>query len=164
MNQAISGAFLTHGLGMVGGAVAIALAREGAGFGRSWLLARAGRPLETAVGVLLWGAAGIGFIVAAIGFFRYDGYWMTAAWVGAPATVAAIVLWAGVVPTGTYVGGLLAWASSSHFLGIRDLNGCDEVSGDNEQSEAREDHLDESASVCSWAPPLGVVCTERTDQ
>jgi hypothetical protein len=108
----VSGAFLMHGLGMVGGAImtTVAKARDDRGFGRSWLLSGLSRPIEVVLGALLWGAAGLGFLVAAAGFLGGNSYWATAAWVGAAATLVAVALWAGAVPPGTYVGAALAIA------------------------------------------------------
>lgn len=115
----ISGAFLMHGLGMLGGAIMVALVGEAAernGFGQSWLLSKGGAALQSTLGVLIWGAAGAGFVAAAAGFYLDQAWWTNAAWVGAPATLLAIALWAGAVPPGTYAGGALAVATIVYLL------------------------------------------------
>jgi hypothetical protein len=106
----ISAAFLLNGVLMLGAALTlpVALQKEGGAYGHSWLLSRFGNQVEAVVGTILWGLAGIGFIGAAVGFFIGADWWQLFAWVGAPATVAAIALWFAAVPPGTYVGGMMA--------------------------------------------------------
>ena len=68
-------ALLLHGLGMTGGAVWLAVPKgRHQGFGDSWLLARAGRTVQSVVAVLLWGTSGVAFVAAAYAF------WSSAPW------------------------------------------------------------------------------------
>ena len=106
----ISAAFLATGILMLGAALTlpIALQEEGGAYGHSWILSRFGNRVEALVGTIIWGLAGIGFIGAAVGFFIGADWWQLFAWVGAPATIAAVALWFAAVPPGTYVGGMMA--------------------------------------------------------
>ncbi len=106
----IAAAFGLHGIGMLGSALTLPLAiqKSEKGFGHSWLLARFGTQVEAVAGSIIWGLAGIGFLVAGIGLALGASWWEMGAWLGAPMTIIAIVLWFGAVPMGTYVGGVLA--------------------------------------------------------
>jgi hypothetical protein len=107
----VSIALLMHGLGMIGGAVWLALPKgEHRGFGDSWLLIRLGRVPQEIIAVVLWGTAGVSFVAAAYGFWSSASWFSTAIFVGAPATLAAVALWAGAVPVGTYIGAAFALA------------------------------------------------------
>jgi len=114
MNQTgvylIAAAFALHGFGMLlaGLRMPVTLQREGQPFGHSWLLSRLGLQTETVLATIIWGLAGIGFIVAGVGFALEQGWWVLGAWLGAPLTIAAVALWFGAVPAGTYAGGVLA--------------------------------------------------------
>ena len=105
----IVAAFALHGIGMLGGGLTLPLVQRkpDSAFGHSWLLSRLGA-LEPVIGTILWGLAGLGFIVAAAGFGLDAEWWRLGAWVGAPLTIVVVVLWYGAVPPGTYVGGVLA--------------------------------------------------------
>ncbi len=102
-------ALLVHGLGMLGGAVWLAVPKgRHQGFGDSWLLARAGRTVQSVVAVLLWGTSGLAFVAAAYAFWSYAPWLDSAILVGAPTTLLAVVLWAGSVPVGVYIGAAFA--------------------------------------------------------
>jgi hypothetical protein len=106
----IVGAFAMHGLGML--AVGLSLPKQlqnpkGA-FGHSWALRRLGPVPESVAGTVLFGLAGIGYLIAAVGLFLGAAWWPLGAWLGAPLTIVAIALWFGSVPAGTYAGGVLA--------------------------------------------------------
>ena len=106
----ISAAFLVHGIGMLGAGLTLPMAirKTDSGFGHSWFFERCGTQVEAVAGTILWGLAGIGFIGAAVGLFMSQNWWVLFAWVGAPATLLAVLLWFGAVPMGTYAGGVLA--------------------------------------------------------
>jgi hypothetical protein len=107
----VSIALLAHGLGMIGGAVWLALPKgEHKGFGDSWLLARLGRVPQALVAVALWGVSGVAFIFAAYGFWSSASWFSAAIYVGAPTTLLAVALWAGAVPIGAYAGAAFALA------------------------------------------------------
>jgi hypothetical protein len=105
----VTGAFALHGAGMVGAAGYLPWSMRSAKadfIGASWLLGSG--VLAIAVGVIVWAAAGAGFVAAAIGFWQGSEWWRLAAWVGAGATLLSMSLWFGSVPGGVYVGGALA--------------------------------------------------------
>lgn len=103
-------AFALHGVGMLGAGLTLPLMtrKTDSGFGHSWLLSKAGPQVEAVAGTIIWGLAGIGFVVAAAGFLLGQSWWTFGAWLGAPATILAVALWFGAVPMGTYVGGVFA--------------------------------------------------------
>lgn len=107
----VSAAFAMHGLGMLGAALTLPIAlRSGKaqGFGHSWLLQRFGTDTEALLGTIIWGLAGLGFLVAAVGFLISAPWWVFGVYLGAPLTVVAIALWFGSVPAGAYAGGVFA--------------------------------------------------------
>ncbi len=106
----IIAAFALHGAGMLlsGLTLPMATRAEKQGFGHSWLLSRFGTETESLIGTIVWGLAGIGYLVAAIGLLLGAGWWVYGAWLGAPLTMVAVLLWFGAVPMGTYLGGVLA--------------------------------------------------------
>ena len=105
----VIGAFALHGVGMLGAAGYLPFDKKGGFIGASWLLGAGG--LAVALGVVIWAAAGAGYVAAAYGLWRDLDWWRSAATVGAVATLVAIALWFGKVPGGVYVGGLLAVAT-----------------------------------------------------
>jgi hypothetical protein len=113
----VSLALLVHGLGMIGGAVWLAVPKgRHQGFGDSWLLARAGRTVQSVVAVVLWGTSGLAFVAAAWAFWSSAPWLDSAILVGAPTTLLAVVLWAGSVPIGSYVGAAFAAAMLAAVL------------------------------------------------
>jgi hypothetical protein len=113
----VSLALMVHGLGMIGGAVWLAVPKgRHQGFGDSWLLARAGRTVQSVVAVLLWGTSGLAFVAAAWAFWSSAPWLDSAILVGAPTTLLAVVLWAGSVPIGSYVGAAFAAAMLAAVL------------------------------------------------
>lgn len=110
----IVGAFGMHGLGMLGAAGYLPFDAKRSFIGESWLFG--GEGLSSIAGVVVWGIAGLGYLAAAIGFWRDTPWWQAAAWVGAAFTIAAIALWIGKVPGGVYVGGLLAVATVAYLI------------------------------------------------
>ncbi len=110
-------ALLVHGLGMIGGAVWLAVPKgRHQGFGDSWLLARAGPTIQSIVAVLLWGVSGAAFVGAAYAFWSSAPWLDSAILVGAPTTLLAVALWAGSVPIGAYVGAAFAAAMLAAVL------------------------------------------------
>ena len=76
---------------------------------RSWFLQGwTPFPLEVVLGLLLWGVSGVLFIAAAFGHARGAEWWGDVATYGGIGTIAAIVVWLGSVPPGTYIGAALA--------------------------------------------------------
>jgi hypothetical protein len=109
----IAAGFALMGVLLLGSGLTLPVAlraeeRPERGFGHSWVLARFGRELESVAGTIVWGLAGIGFIVAALGIVLGQQWWALGAWLGAPLTVAAIALWFGAVPSGAYIAGVMA--------------------------------------------------------
>lgn len=106
----IAAAFALNGFGMLiaGLRMPVSLQREGDDFGHSWLLSKLGPQTEAILATIIWGLAGIGFIVAGVGLALGQGWWVYGAWLGAPLTITAVALWFGAVPSGTYAGGVLA--------------------------------------------------------
>jgi len=51
--------------------------------------------------------------------FLSTDWWTMFAWVGAPAAVAAIALWFGAVPPGTYIGGMMAALTIGWMMFLR---------------------------------------------
>ena len=105
----VIGAFAIHGVGMIGAAGYLPFDKKGGFIGTSWLLGSGG--LATAIGVIVWAAAGIAYVAAAYGLWRDLDWWQSLALVGAIATLLAIALWFGKVPGGVYVGGALGVAT-----------------------------------------------------
>jgi hypothetical protein len=98
-------ALLVHGLGMIGGGVWLAVSKgQQQGWGDSWLLARTGRAVQSVVAVLLWCGSGLAFVAAAYAFWTSAPWLDGAVFVGAPTTFLAVILWAGSVPFGAYIG------------------------------------------------------------
>jgi hypothetical protein len=87
---------------------------KGDSVGASWLLGVGG--LAVVIGMVVWLLAGTGFIGAAIGFWQDAGWRHWMAWVGAVATLLALGLWAGSIPTGAYVGGVLAAGTIAYLI------------------------------------------------
>ena len=105
LKWAVPFAFIMHGLGMIGGLYFVFTTRSwfGAALGGAVLAAR----LITA---LIWVVAGVAFAAAGWGYWHDLEWWRTAAWVGAPASLVGIALWAGPIPPGTYVGAAMSLA------------------------------------------------------
>lgn len=113
----VTGAFGAHGLGMIGAAGYLPWSMRGPRsdfIGASWLLG--GGVPAIVIGAVLWAVAGVGFVTAAAGFWQGAEWWRLAAWIGSAFTLAAIVLWAGSVPFGVYVGGALAIGTIGYLL------------------------------------------------
>lgn len=109
----VSLAFLMHGLGMTGGVYFVFA-------NRSWLLSAIGGGRATMLIIgLLWVISGIAFIGSAWGFFQGAEWWRAWAAVAAPTSLAGIILWAGAVPPGTYVGAALDLAVIVYLLALR---------------------------------------------
>lgn len=105
----IAAALLMHGLGMLGGGIWLAISKgQRPGWGESWLLAPAGPAVQSVVAVLVWGVSGLAFIAAAYAFWSSAPWFDTTIYIGAPTTLLAVVLWAGAVPFGTYIGAVFA--------------------------------------------------------
>lgn len=109
----IAGGFALLGILLLGSALTLPVAlrseRTAKGFGHSWALARFGVQTEALIGTIIWGLAGLGFIIAAVGYlFGQQVWWIYGAWLGAPLTIIAIALWFGALPMGMYVAGVMA--------------------------------------------------------
>ena len=108
----VAAAFGFTGIGLLMAALGLprTLRSDGgkATFGHSWLLSRLGTEKEVLIGTILWGLAGLGFIIAGAGMALQVSWWAWGAWLGAPLTIVAIVLWFGAIPSGTYAAGVLA--------------------------------------------------------
>ena len=106
LKWAVPVAFIAHGLGMIGGIYFVFATKSWFGglFGDALLVAR----ILTA---LLWVVSGVAFVAAGWGYWHQLEWWRTAAWVAAPTSIVGIALWAGPIPVGTYVGGLMAAAT-----------------------------------------------------
>jgi hypothetical protein len=98
-------AFIAHGIGMVGGTYFVFTSKSwfGDAFGGALLVARI-------ITALIWVVTGVAFVAAGWGYWQGMDWWRTAAWIAAPASVVGIALWAGPIPPGTYVGGLMSLA------------------------------------------------------
>ena len=102
-------ALFMHGLGMIGGALWLAVPKgDPRGFGDSWLLVRMGRTAQAVIAVLLWGGSGVAFVAAAYAFWTAAPWFDTVVLVGAPTTLVAVALWAGSIPIGAYIGAFFA--------------------------------------------------------
>lgn len=110
----ISLAFLMHGLGMIGGVYFVFTTK-------SWFAALFGSAsaLARVVAGVLWIVSGIAFVAAAWGFMTTAVWWPTAALVAALLSLVGIVLWAGKVPAGTYVGAALDVAVIVYLLFLK---------------------------------------------
>lgn len=109
----IAGGFALLGILLLGSALTLPVAlrteRTAKGFGHSWVLSRLGVDAEALIGTIIWGLAGLGFIVAAVGYvFGQQFWWVYGAWLGAPMTIIAIALWFGALPMGMYAAGVMA--------------------------------------------------------
>jgi hypothetical protein len=97
-------AVLVHGIGMVGGVYFVWATR-------GWLanaLPTRALTLARVVVAILWAVSGVLLIGAAWAFFRDLAWWRPWALLGAPLSLAGILLWAGRdLPPGTYVGAAL---------------------------------------------------------
>jgi len=91
-------AVAAHAIGMIGGVYFVFTTK-------SWLLGT-GMPARVLV-ALLWVVSGVLLLAAAWGFYTQTAWWPTTALVGAPLSFLGIVLWAGAIPPGTYVGAAL---------------------------------------------------------
>lgn len=102
----VPAAFVAHGIGMVGGIYFVFTSKSwfGDAFGDGLMLARI-------IAAIVWVVSGVAFIAAGWGYWQQTEWWRTAAWVGAPTTLIGIALWAGSIPPGTYLGGLMAAAT-----------------------------------------------------
>jgi hypothetical protein len=113
----VAAVFLGHGLAMAGSALYLPWsmrATTGDFVRGSWALGDGGAAL--AVGVVIWLAAGAGFLIAAVGVWQGADWWRSAGWVGAVATLVALVAWAGSVPIGAYAGGVVAAATVAYLI------------------------------------------------
>lgn len=113
----VTGAFAAHGIGMIGagGYLPWSMKADKPAFiGASWLLGSG--TLAIVVGVIVWIAAGAGFVAAAVGFWQGAEWWRVYAWIGSAFTLLAVGLWAGNEPFGVYVGGLLALATIAYLV------------------------------------------------
>ncbi len=107
----IAAAFGLQGFALMAAALSLPAAVRkpvGESFGHSWVLARFGPEIEGVVGTILWGLAGLGFIVAGVGLALGGSWWTLGAWLGAPLTIIAVAAWFGSEPPGAYLGGVLA--------------------------------------------------------
>ena len=113
----VTGAFAAHGLGMIGAAGYLPWSMRGAKsdfVGASWLLGSGVAAIV--VGVIVWAIAGAGFVAAAVGYWQGADWWRQAAWAGSVFTLLAVALWAGNVPVGVYVGGVLALGTIGYLV------------------------------------------------
>jgi hypothetical protein len=113
----VAAMFLGHGLAMAGSGAYLPWSIRGTtgDYVRdSWLLGGGGPAV--AAGTVIWLAAGVGFILAAVGVWQGWDWWRTAAWAGAAATLLALGLWFGSVPAGAYAGGVLAAATLAYLV------------------------------------------------
>ncbi len=106
----VASAFLVHGLIMLYVAVTFLLPEEArkikerSRFFDGWMP----YSLEVVVALMTWGVSGALFVIASVGYWwRFD-WWGSVATVASFETLAAVLLWLGVIPPSTYCGAALA--------------------------------------------------------